>query len=471
VLETAYDMNPAQNYGEQASDLHLKEVMRSYVLMYTGQIYGEGLKSKDRHKRAKDSLINSNSKNVPGRADEPLSPHHLADAEVKAAVEAKRRENPFAGAPSLTSHDGARVADRLSESFGRFQNEECSILRAGLKSMDVEGSGRVPFKDFSGKRVGDYVFLEPKEYLQDLGVLDETDPEKGSQVLIPNYVASLSNCVDVSDYYSVCCLDTCSGVMATLETRIRAPTATVEEIVYAMGAVTTDFLEEPRNLTKGTRLRAMLEEVGEASDDSINLHGRLLAQWLHYAFPHECPYPQSAGTTAPQTVREWEKKAPAQIPWDQLQSTNEITPTKIADLPSAGGEEIIVDEADLRAPAPENSNQPRKPSGWKMEEHLFTAPQQGKSRNSSWSFCLVGLLLAGLVGAAKMRKDEKDGPGGGIMGGLMQQAMNAKPSMVVDGLLSACDVSPSVVQTSRLSSQVSSSVGRRHILAGTEMGV
>ncbi|OLP24478.1 hypothetical protein AK812_SmicGene48940, partial [Symbiodinium microadriaticum] len=24
------------------------------------------------------------------------------------------------------------------------------------------------------------------------------------------------------------------------------------------------------------------------------LHGRLFAQWMHYAFPHECPYPQIA---------------------------------------------------------------------------------------------------------------------------------------------------------------------------------
>ena len=108
--------------------------------------------------------------------------------------------------------------------------------------MDLAGTGRIPFKDFSGKGVADYVFLEPKNYLQELGVLDEMDPEQVTQVLIPNYVQSLSNCVDVSDYYSVCCLDACGSVMETLEHQVKAPTATVEQLVEATPAAELEFL-------------------------------------------------------------------------------------------------------------------------------------------------------------------------------------------------------------------------------------
>merc|ERR1719375_47756 len=36
------------------------------------------------------------------------------------------------------------------------------------------------------------------------------------------------------------------------------------------------------------------------------MHGRLLAQWLHFVFPHDCPYPHTSGTVlAPKTQEQW----------------------------------------------------------------------------------------------------------------------------------------------------------------------
>merc|ERR1711941_189090 len=40
--------------------------------------------------------------------------------------------------------------------------------------------------------------------------------------------------------------------------------------------------------------------------------GRLFAQWLHHAFPLECPYPHVAGSTNPQTADEWMKDTGAE---------------------------------------------------------------------------------------------------------------------------------------------------------------
>merc|ERR1719261_1435925 len=48
--------------------------------------------------------------------------------------------------------------------------------------------------------------------------------------------------------------------------------------------------EEPRNLT--TQMAAQLDAVASYHGGEVPLHGRLFSQWLHYAFPHECPYPQ-----------------------------------------------------------------------------------------------------------------------------------------------------------------------------------
>merc|ERR1719254_276938 len=48
-----------------------------------------------------------------------------------------------------------------------------------------------------------------------------------------------------------------------------------------------------------------LNEIAEIHGGSVQLHGRLFAQWMHHAFPRECPYPHVSGTTNPQTPDEW----------------------------------------------------------------------------------------------------------------------------------------------------------------------
>ena len=49
--------------------------------------------------------------------------------------------------------------------------------------------------------------------------------------------------------------------------------------------------ETPWNLLE-TKLVSHLEAVAEQNGGQVPLHGRLFAQWLHYVFPYECPYPQ-----------------------------------------------------------------------------------------------------------------------------------------------------------------------------------
>merc|ERR1719446_1699768 len=51
-------------------------------------------------------------------------------------------------------------------------------------------------------------------------------------------------------------------------------------------------------------LFTLLEEIATHHSGLVPVHGRLFSQWLHYAFPHECPYPHMAGTIS----RDWAKK-------------------------------------------------------------------------------------------------------------------------------------------------------------------
>merc|ERR1719379_755510 len=92
---------------------------------------------------------------------------------------------------------------------------------------------------------------------------------------------------------------------------------------------------EAKNIS--AKLRTRLEFIEAVSDGKVPLHGRLLAQWLHYTFPRECPYPHLAGTVNPQTPAQWEGDK------DGMSTT-------------AGAEEVqqyLESEAARRAPSPE----------------------------------------------------------------------------------------------------------------------
>ena len=50
-------------------------------------------------------------------------------------------------------------------------------------------------------------------------------------------------------------------------------------------------------------------EVASSSGwGGIDLHGRLIAQGLHYAFPHDCPYPAKSGSLNPLTATQWQEE-------------------------------------------------------------------------------------------------------------------------------------------------------------------
>merc|ERR1719482_335660 len=54
-------------------------------------------------------------------------------------------------------------------------------------------------------------------------------------------------------------------------------------------------------------LRTRLEEVASIHNGKVPVHGRLFAQWLHFVFPRDCPFPHEAGTVNPQTPVKYEE--------------------------------------------------------------------------------------------------------------------------------------------------------------------
>lgn len=136
-----------------------------------------------------------------------------------------------------------------------------------------------------------FEFTESQEYLRDVGALDES--LKGNpSVLIANYLAGPSNCIASNAYYSVCCLSECEHLMNEIEAHTKGPTATNQQLISLLSNMSSTTVDAPRKFSADMIKR--LSQIADQNDGTIPIHGRLFGQWLHYAFPHECPLPIAA---------------------------------------------------------------------------------------------------------------------------------------------------------------------------------
>jgi hypothetical protein len=207
--------------------------------------------------------------------------------------------NPFIEDQKFDFQDLVRMGERVSEEFGPWSDHECHDMKDLLMERDVHGSGRVKLADFYRKsKDGAWQFTEQSEYLRQLGALDESSPSLGPQVLIPNYITGMSNCITSAPYYSICCLNECDQIYQNLEAVVPSSKASPAQIIKAVETM-------PHAVEVSAPLRAKLDEVAEFHNGNVPLHGRLVAQWLHFAFPNECPYPHESGTISPKTPSEW----------------------------------------------------------------------------------------------------------------------------------------------------------------------
>jgi len=194
------------------------------------------------------------------------------------------------------------VVEEIGERYGRWQDAECRDLKTDLMKIENHGTGRVLLKDFYGAGLsGSWQFSESVDYLRELGALDESSPQPA--VLIPNYVNAHSNCLASSSLYSVCCINECEALLGHLETKIAMPEADPTIVLELVSKLPSATVAAPRALPE--ELNQRLGEVANHHGGLVPLHGRLFAQWLHHAFPRECPYPHASGSTNPMTADEW----------------------------------------------------------------------------------------------------------------------------------------------------------------------
>jgi len=199
--------------------------------------------------------------------------------------------------------DAHHIVGGITRTFQTFWQTECGSMKDALVSMDARHMGRVPLSKFYNFSINDdWRFAESEEYLRELGALDETSSWLGPQVIIPNYIQATSNCIVSTAHYLICCQNECEGLLEELEMAIDAPTAVpsqIIDVVKGMSQITTLDEDEPPHLSAASKQQ--LEKIARDSGGKVPLHGRLFAQWLHYVFPRECPFPYKSGSTTSAT--------------------------------------------------------------------------------------------------------------------------------------------------------------------------
>jgi hypothetical protein len=201
----------------------------------------------------------------------------------------------------------AKVAEEVGEKFGTFQDTECQHMKESLMRMETSGTGRVKLSDFYKPALanpdGSWQFQESVAYLRQLGLLDEWSNPKEGSVMIANYLLSSNNCIASSGFYSVCCKDECEALLGHLETQVAAPETKPATIVDIIKALPSSTVPAPREIS-GSMLQ-LLDDIAATHGGVVPLHGRLFAQWMHHAYPRECPYPHLSGTVSQQSPEEW----------------------------------------------------------------------------------------------------------------------------------------------------------------------
>lgn len=91
-------------------------------------------------------------------------------------------------------------------------------------------------------------------------------------------------------------------IMNELEGRVKAPTASPERLLALVGNISSSSVEA-RQLSHD--MSARIHAIAEHHEGEVPLHGRLFAQWLHYAFPNECAFPQIAESSVVLTPSAW----------------------------------------------------------------------------------------------------------------------------------------------------------------------
>jgi len=180
-------------------------------------------------------------------------------------------------------------------------------MKSDLLDIESKKPGRVRLPEFydlglKSRLAGASKFDERVSQLKALGALDESDP-KNPHVIVPNYLASSPHCTTSSRVFMICCRNECEDLMGKLEDEIKDELAAPGQLLKLVAALSSDTVPASRKLSPALHKR--LYGIADVNGGVVPLHGRLFAQWMHHAFPRECPFPHEAGNANGRTPDAW----------------------------------------------------------------------------------------------------------------------------------------------------------------------
>jgi len=167
--------------------------------------------------------------------------------------------------------------------------------------------------------------------------------------------------LQATSIYAICCRNECEDLMTQIEKAIAAPTAKPQQIADAVRSLSSPTVAAPREIA--ANLMSRLEDIAARHGGEVILHGRLFNQWMHHAYPSECPFPHEAGKLEPMNSEKWlnekleasEEERQAHLDADTC-SAECAAAAYTAELPWSDTEELVSFEAHRRLNAPEGAD-------------------------------------------------------------------------------------------------------------------
>lgn len=223
------------------------------------------------------------------------------DVRQSLAYTERARHSPFTEGVSFQQM--MHTVQEIGHRYGSFQKEECSSLTNVLLDLELNSTGRASLAAFwSVGLEGTWRFWESEEYLRFAGALDDHKPGQPT-LIIPNFLSGQSNCVASSSFFEVCCVNECESLMARVESNVTSPEASVDHVVELISGLESETVDAPRTLPDS--LVSKLHQIAQSHAGKVPLHGRLFGQWMHHAFPRECPYPVLGHVRQAMTPEQW----------------------------------------------------------------------------------------------------------------------------------------------------------------------
>lgn len=308
LLKAAYFLNQHGDENTQPSlvEPDLNEVLQSYLLLF-------------RHGIPRNTTDIHAHKRMRARARRSSDWSNLTQFVSQSVGESSHLKDA-SGNFSWSAASSTVLA--LAQRYGEFQNRECGEMKSALMALDTTGSGRVSLRDFHGAPGHPhYQFTEGEDFLRKAGILSEEPDSELKDVLIANYLLGPSNCIASSEYFAVCCLNECEGIVSEIEGAMQSAAGLASQVADAVAAI-----KVKRSMADSETLPTELtQSLANAADDTgaVVLHSAAFRQWLHRVFPNECPRPSKQEDAAEEAelseAREWlEIDGSARQKWEPL---------------------------------------------------------------------------------------------------------------------------------------------------------